>query len=420
MKYGAEEGRNPHRFFWTTYYRDRYLKDHVTTTNPLVHYLNAGWRQGFDPHPLFDTDWYLRSNPDVASADINPFVHYLRHGAAEKRSPHPLFDSGWYSERANVIHAAELLDHYIEIGAWLGLDPHPFFDSSFYLDHNPDLRKAGVNPLVHYLLSGAALGCNPNAWFDNNAYLDRYEDVRSADVNPLVHYRLIGHSEGRDASSPLRTDILLSRFESIGENCEFGLVQKYFGANQVGLFKFPGASINDLIVGLLSGFKDLTAPDHFVISVDDTDRDLFVYKSKSTIYNLTFYAGMMKSTDAEILKRIEMTRLNLLRRKFLEDLSDAAKIFVFKSNQDVDVESIRRLLRAMHHHGAATLLWVTLAVGEKYPGLAEKIDDKFYRGYIDRFAPGENAGDFSEECWKTLCINAWTLFEAASASQSLP
>lgn len=46
-----------------------------------------------------------------------------------------------------------------------------------------------------------------------------------------------------ERSSLQRTDMLpselVARFESLGDNCEFGLVQRHFGAEPVGVFRFP-------------------------------------------------------------------------------------------------------------------------------------------------------------------------------------
>ena len=44
------------------------------------------------------------------------------------------------------------------------------FDADFYLDRYPDVRAAGMNPLLHYILHGAAEERKPNAWFQPEYY----------------------------------------------------------------------------------------------------------------------------------------------------------------------------------------------------------------------------------------------------------
>lgn len=46
-------------------------------------------------------------------------------------------------------------------GVALGFDPSPFFSTSFYLDSYPDIKAAGVNPLLHYIHAGIGEGRDP-------------------------------------------------------------------------------------------------------------------------------------------------------------------------------------------------------------------------------------------------------------------
>jgi serralysin len=53
--------------------------------NPLLHYVEYGWREGRDPSSLFSTGGYRAANPDVASAGIDPLNHFLVWGIHEGR-----------------------------------------------------------------------------------------------------------------------------------------------------------------------------------------------------------------------------------------------------------------------------------------------------------------------------------------------
>jgi glycosyltransferase involved in cell wall biosynthesis/SAM-dependent methyltransferase len=74
------------------------------------------------------------------------------------------------------------------------------FDADWYLAQNPDVRTAGINPLLHYTAHGAAEGRDPNPLFKGDWYLAQNPDVRAANINPLLHYIRHGIAEGRDAS----------------------------------------------------------------------------------------------------------------------------------------------------------------------------------------------------------------------------
>lgn len=72
-----------------------------------------------------------------------------------------------------------------------------YFNKKWYLEENPDVKKAGCNPVQHYLEQGWKEGRNPSEEFDGNAYLDANDDVKNAEMNPLLHYESNGEKEGR-------------------------------------------------------------------------------------------------------------------------------------------------------------------------------------------------------------------------------
>lgn len=53
--------------------------------NPLMHFINQGWKENRDPGPEFSTYWYLKTYSDVKNAGINPLFHYLKYGRKEGR-----------------------------------------------------------------------------------------------------------------------------------------------------------------------------------------------------------------------------------------------------------------------------------------------------------------------------------------------
>jgi hypothetical protein len=60
-----------------------------SNVDPVVHYLESGWREGRDPGPDFSTTAYLKGNSDVAALGMNPLLHYMEHGRFEGRgAPH--------------------------------------------------------------------------------------------------------------------------------------------------------------------------------------------------------------------------------------------------------------------------------------------------------------------------------------------
>jgi SAM-dependent methyltransferase len=64
--------------FDSGFYLSAYPDVSAAGMDPLMHYVEHGWRSGYDPNPHFSTRAYLQSRPDVARAGVNPFVHHLR------------------------------------------------------------------------------------------------------------------------------------------------------------------------------------------------------------------------------------------------------------------------------------------------------------------------------------------------------
>jgi hypothetical protein len=77
--------------------RDYYLSTNSDIrkagVDPLLHFMQAGWKEGRNPSPGFNVRFYLRENPDVAAAGINPLVHYVTVGAREGRRPRRPLDA---------------------------------------------------------------------------------------------------------------------------------------------------------------------------------------------------------------------------------------------------------------------------------------------------------------------------------------
>ncbi|GGF72905.1 hypothetical protein GCM10007301_35910 [Azorhizobium oxalatiphilum] len=195
---GLKEGRDPHPFFHSGWFTLRH-PDQLNGRVPVIAYLRAKQRGELSPHPFFVPEFYLQLNPDLAQSKVDAYRHFLTWGEKEGRPVHPLIDfERLISQGAMHTPEKPLLRAYLTDPALFELSPHPFFDAFYYLTENPDVKAAGINPLLHYLVSGWREGRSPHPYFHNDWYLHRYPDVQAAGVNPLVHYVTTGGFEGRD------------------------------------------------------------------------------------------------------------------------------------------------------------------------------------------------------------------------------
>ncbi len=73
-------------FFDAHFYLHEYKDVRIADVDPLMHFINFGWKERRNPSQLFNTDYYLEMNSDVKQIGINPLFHFIRHGKKEGRS----------------------------------------------------------------------------------------------------------------------------------------------------------------------------------------------------------------------------------------------------------------------------------------------------------------------------------------------
>lgn len=219
----------------------------------------------------------------------------------------------------------------------------------------------------------------------------------------------------------MELDQLVTCFESLGDSCEFGLVQRQAGAEPLGLLRFAGFTgaveqrLEELIAALDRDFAGLGDEDTVQIRLEGEPghQEYIVHE---TTYGLMYHTflGPTDVTEAT-LRRNEAIRLRFLRRKLLADLAAAEKIFVWKANFPIARSRVERLLTALRRHGPARLLWVCAAgdVGGR-AGDVERLADGLMRGLVDRFAPYDRMDDISHSAWFAVCEAAWRTLAAPS------
>nr|WP_294507017.1 hypothetical protein [uncultured Rhodopila sp.] len=198
------------------------------------------------------------------------------------------------------------------------------------------------------------------------------------------------------------------KFESLGENCEFGLFQRRCDAEPLGLLRFSSTFMRNLIRGIDNGFEGLGTIDDIDPRLEGGPRkEYMIHEKKYTLVYHTFvYEGQR---SIWLMREQESARLTFLRRKFMEELEATDKIFVYKFGATVSEEEILPLHMALNRYGDATLLWVVLAERDRPAGTVEVVMPGLLKGYIDRFAPADNAHDLSFDGWLRVCANAYVL-----------
>ena len=195
---------------------------------------------------------------------------------------------------------------------------------------------------------------------------------------------------------------LVARFESIGENCELGLVQRRVGFERMSLLRFVGVhdalALARAIQTHFDGFAEGAAlrasvrDGEWIVEVDGVHLDAHTGRPAGTI-----------SHDAIVAQ--ERTKLRFLADKFLEDLREPERVFVYRALRGGrggadGMRGMDALYDAMCSHGGAPrLLWVSEADDEHSANTVQRVRGTLYRGWIGRLTPHFNAFLYDTETW---------------------
>jgi len=192
LEAGWQEGRKPNPLFDSSYYRE--MNSECNGSDPLLHYIQQGWHRGADPTPLFFTGWYAAQYPASTKRGKCPLRHYLKKGWREGKKPNPYTDLACYQKAHPELgfERTHPLAHYVEHGFGDRSGPLPFFDAEYYLEDNPSAGTLAMSPLAHYLQYGVREGRSPNRYFDPDYYLERYKDAGPNRLTAFLHFNGIG------------------------------------------------------------------------------------------------------------------------------------------------------------------------------------------------------------------------------------
>lgn len=210
-------------------------------------------------------------------------------------------------------------------------------------------------------------------------------------------------------------DELVKEFESLGENCELGLLQRVCGAEPLGMLRFSTVYLAPLIMGIKDSFSGVDEPAHILPVLEDDPKEWMV---RHRLYDLRYHTFKREheATESEIRAR-EIKRLRFLKDKFLVDLTDGIKTFVYKrTTQPLQFEEVLPLFIALNAHGDNCLLWVIPAVTPYAPGTVEELMPGLFRGHIDRFPSVHTPGELSEMGWLEVCVSTLRLRRMSSKS----
>jgi tetratricopeptide (TPR) repeat protein len=215
----------------------------------------------------------------------------------------------------------------------------------------------------------------------------------------------VGEPHG-DADADAR---LYMRFESLGANCEFGLVQRRFGAEPIGLLRWASITVDNLIEGLQTKFAILNTGEGISLREGPNNE----WDAVTPILLLQLYQKIGSVEPAALLKTATR-RIQFMRRKLLEDLEQGEKIFVYKEWQFrmTEDEALAILRELQKYNPNNRLLAVRLADQHHPAGSVERRDDALWLGYLEVDPANALAAVTPFASWDSVCRQVFKSVEA--------
>jgi hypothetical protein len=163
-------------------------------------------------------------------------------------------------------------------------------------------------------------------------------------------------------------------------------------------------SVRNLVYMLEDGMKALGANNTLRARVAENE-----YMINDDHYGFSYHTWVYtdQMDEATLIQQNEI-KINYLKRKFIEELDDGEKIFVYRRSIPTPFSEIIALHTALNQYGAAKLFWVSEAGPGQAYGSVEWYGKRLLRGYIEKIPNDDLPG--TAEAWLTLCRNATIAF----------
>ena len=250
------------------------------------------------------------------------------------------------------------------------------------------------------------------------AKIDEIDASLAADVVTTNRQEAVSTSVPREArlqALPLPDEdfrLLLERFQSLGEDCEFGFVQRHGNAEPLSLLRWANTRPQHLVELLRTRFAGVGDEENTEV-FKEIDGELWVRDLRYGLRTHTFvYEGQLPEERRGRFKQQMLKRSRFLKDKQLEDLDNGAKIFVVKSPDGISDECARSIYDAIGAYGENWLLCVRHSDTTHSAGAVSRVHERLMIGYVSRIAGIDHVG------WLSVLQKSFALYSLHAGTPS--
>ena len=207
---------------------------------------------------------------------------------------------------------------------------------------------------------------------------------------------------------------LLLLFEGLGDNCDFGVIQRAVGIEPFGLFRFTTCKPADVAALLRTRFQCLGEPDDLWLDEVGPRREYWVKSRHSSFEAHTDrYAG---EDVSEVVRSALIEKTRFLKSRLVRDLSRGRRLCLWRGA--ADPAAIQAIAAELQTYAPTLLLWVKVADAAQVPGSVERVSAGLLHGYVSRYGDYDGGPRPPIEEWIRVCANAYRLWRGADPPQA--
>jgi hypothetical protein len=208
----------------------------------------------------------------------------------------------------------------------------------------------------------------------------------------------------------------IAPFESIGENCEFGFVQRALGNEVSSLLRWTFLdSTVATVAGIATSFANVFEFENLEPAAEGT-------MVRDRVHGIAFHSAMRAErtesgwafvapeAERRAIYAEEAKKFLYLREKFDSSITGADRIYVAKRGTGLTSAEAEALSDAIGARGSNVLLYVTEAGEGEQPGTARLVHNRLAHGIVERFAPHTQTDAIALASWEAVLSAARVCF----------